>query len=154
MDFYPTDLDMNQRWQVNTFLLKEFVNYDLEKLEKSAKRYTKAVKLKREMEIVSHMEVIKMAKIVAMTTTGCAKNADLLQLVNFPIVIIEEAAEVFEAHLITALSKNTQHLILIGDHQQLKPNPAVYELQQHYNLDLSLFERLVKSGFQYSTLST
>jgi len=52
-----------------------------------------------------------------MTTTGCAKNSELLKGVTFPIVIVEEAAEVFEGHILTALSEKTEHLILIGDHQ-------------------------------------
>jgi superfamily I DNA and/or RNA helicase len=52
-----------------------------------------------------------------MTTTGRAKNAEFLSKVNFPIVIVEEAAEVFEAHIMTSLSKDTKHLILIGDHE-------------------------------------
>jgi hypothetical protein len=43
-----------------------------------------------------------------MTTTGRAKYADYLAKVNFPIVIVEEAAEVFEAHIITSLSQNTR----------------------------------------------
>ena len=36
------------------------------------------------------------------------------------IVIVEEAAEVLEAHTLATLSKACQHLILIGDHQQVK----------------------------------
>jgi superfamily I DNA and/or RNA helicase len=88
-----------------------------------------------------------------LTTTGCAKNADLLKSTNFPIIIVEEAAEVFEAHILTSLSKQTEHLILIGDHQQLRPNPAVYELDKKYNLSMSLFERMVKNNFEYVTLS-
>jgi hypothetical protein len=41
---------------------------------------------------------------VALTTTGCAKYSDLLRKVKFPILIVEEAAEVFEAHILTSLS--------------------------------------------------
>lgn len=32
----------------------------------------------------------------------------------FILVIIEEAAEVLETHIVAALTKNTQHLIMIG----------------------------------------
>lgn len=39
------------------------------------------------------------------------------------IVIVEEAAEVLEAHTIATLSKACQHLILIGDHQQVGQEP-------------------------------
>lgn len=51
--------------------------------------------------------------------SGAAKYRQILQKVEPRIVIVEEAAEVLEAHTITTLSKACQHLILIGDHQQV-----------------------------------
>lgn len=66
--------------------------------------------------------------------------------------VVEEAAEVLEAHIVTALSKYTDHLILIGDHLQLRPNPAVYELAKKFNLEISLFERLIKNQMEYYQL--
>lgn len=87
-----------------------------------------------------------------MTTTGAAIHQELLQKLRPRIVIIEEAAEIFESHLITSLTTDCQHLILIGDHQQLRPSPAVFDLAKNYNLDWSLFERLIKNGYPYKTL--
>jgi superfamily I DNA and/or RNA helicase len=53
---------------------------------------------------------------------------------------------VLEAHVLAALSSQTQHLILIGDHLQLRPKTQEYELsvesRRGFNLDVSLFERL------------
>ena len=57
---------------------------------------------------------------------------------------MEEAAEVFEAHALCTMNKNTKHVILIGDHKQLRPKPATYEIGRHYNLDISLFERMIQ----------
>lgn len=68
------------------------------------------------------------------------------------IVIVEEAAEILEAHLIISLTTKCEHLILIGDHKQLRPNPAVYELAKKYNLEISLFERLIINGYPYKSL--
>jgi hypothetical protein len=34
---------------------------------------------------------------------------------------VEEAAEILEAHVVMVLSPYTEHLVLIGDHQQLRP---------------------------------
>jgi len=45
------------------------------------------------------------------------------------------------------LSPKCEHLILIGDHVQLRPSPSVYKLGQEYHMDVSLFERLVKNDF-------
>ena len=52
----------------------------------------------------------------------------------------------FEAHIVSALSKDCEHLILIGDHVQLKPNPSVYTLAKDYKFDVSLFERLINNN--------
>ncbi len=96
--------------------------------------------------------ILQGAKIIGMTTTGAAKFRQLIQRVDPKIIIVEEAAEVFESHIITSLTRSCEHLILIGDHQQLRPNPHVYELARKYHLDISLFERMVKSGIQCDRL--
>ena len=77
----------------------------------------------------------------------------MLKKVNFPILIVEEAAEVFEAHIVSSLSQQTEHVILIGDHEQLRPNPTVYNLSENYNLSMSMFERLIKNKVEHSTLN-
>ena len=67
------------------------------------------------------------------------------------VILCEEAGEVVESQILTALSRATQHLILIGDHLQLRPQVQTYNLcsessvGQRYNLNRSLFERLVTS---------
>jgi len=81
-----------------------------------------------------------------MTTTGAAKYHSILSDVRPKIVIIEEAAEVLESHIVPSLTSGTQHVIMIGDHQQLRPNPTVYRLAKQYKLDVSLFERLINNS--------
>uniref|UniRef100_A0A1B0A0G3 AAA domain-containing protein n=1 Tax=Glossina pallidipes TaxID=7398 RepID=A0A1B0A0G3_GLOPL len=74
--------------------------------------------------------------IVAMTTTFAARNNFLFRLLRSSIVIFEEAAEILESHVVSCLTPYTQHVIVIGDHQQLRP------YCDQYPLCLSLFERL------------
>ena len=57
------------------------------------------------------------------------------------VLLMEEAAEVLEAHVIASLAPSTQQLLLIGDHQQLRPSAACYELGLKFGLTVSLFER-------------
>ena len=83
---------------------------------------------------------------------GAAKHRDLLYQLQPRITIVEEAAEVLESHIVTSLTPGCQHLILIGDHQQLRPNPTVYDLAKSYDLDVSLFERMVKNGMPFERL--
>jgi hypothetical protein len=55
-----------------------------------------------------------------MTTTGVAKFHSLINRVKPEIIIVEEVGETLESSLIPALSERTKHLILIGDHEQLR----------------------------------
>lgn len=48
-----------------------------------------------------------------------------------------------EPALVSVLSKNVSQLIMIGDHQQLRPQLNSYNLSASYKFDISLFERLI-----------
>ena len=89
--------------------------------------------------------ILRHCAVIGMTTTGAAKYRRLVNRIAPLIVIVEEAAEVLEAHIITSLNQACRHVILIGDHLQLRPNPAVYKLATEYHLNISLFERMVKN---------
>ncbi|KAF9433981.1 hypothetical protein BGZ76_008735 [Entomortierella beljakovae] len=93
--------------------------------------------------------ILRETMVIGMTTNGAAKFQNLVSAVAPKIIICEEAGEVLESHILATLSASTQHLILIGDHKQLRPSIGTYELSsdsargRNFNLDLSLFERLV-----------
>jgi hypothetical protein len=87
-----------------------------------------------------------------MTTTGAARYHRVLQDIGPKIVMVEEAAEIFESHIASALSKHCQHLVLIGDHVQLRPKPNVYKMEREYHMDVSLFERLLKNNVEHVML--
>ena len=107
---------------------------------------------KNEESLMIDAQKIKSYKIVAMTTTGAAKYSTILEQNNFDTVIIEEAAEVLESHILSLLTKKTKQLILIGDHKQLRPKPYNYELETKYNFGISMFERLINNGIPYYSL--
>ncbi|KAK5020741.1 hypothetical protein LTR60_000263 [Cryomyces antarcticus] len=68
--------------------------------------------------------------------------------------MIEEAAETLEAPVIATCLPSLEHLILVGDHQQLRPHCHNKEYEDEpWNLNVSLFERLVKNEVEFSTLS-
>jgi len=92
-------------------------------------------------------------KIIGLTVTGCAKYAHLLKKINYDTIVIEEAAEVLECHTAAILSKKVEHLILIGDHLQLKPKLESYYLETKYQTNISLFERLVNNNYPCVTLT-
>ena len=81
-----------------------------------------------------NLRVLNDANIIGVTTSGLARNIGLLQRLPSKVMLCEEAGEVLESHLLTALLPHLEHAILIGDHQQLRPQIANYGL----SVDLSL----------------
>jgi hypothetical protein len=92
--------------------------------------------------------VLQTADVIGVTTTGLAKRIATLQHVRCKIVICEEAGEVMEPHMVSALLPSVEHFVQIGDHQQLRPQINNYKLSLEsqqgllYQLDRSQFERL------------
>ncbi|KAF4541309.1 Nf-x1 finger and helicase domain protein [Lasiodiplodia theobromae] len=101
----------------------------------------------------NHLEMdlrcLQEAHIIGITTSGLARNLEILRRVRAKVMICEEAGEVLESHTLTAMLPSVEHAILIGDHEQLRPQIQRYDLgREHprgeqYSLDVSLFERLV-----------
>ena len=67
-------------------------------------------------------------------------------------MIVEEAAEILEGQLVAVIPPSVQHLIMIGDHKQLKPVVYFQRLKKRHHLDLSMFERLVNCKLPYRQL--
>jgi type II secretory pathway component PulC len=74
-------------------------------------RWTKSL---NEWKDVESVELLSKAKIIGMTTTGAAKNSGLLQKLGAEAMIIEEAGQVLESHVLTAMTPNLKRLILLG----------------------------------------
>ncbi|KAM0302276.1 hypothetical protein ACHAPM_004267 [Fusarium culmorum] len=136
------------------------------KLARLNKQYNDNVTHKDEIRGDIDLRCLNEADIVGITTTGLARNLNLLRKLRCKVLLCEEAGEVLEAHNLTALLPSIEHTILIGDHLQLRPQIQNYDLQstnprgKQFSLDVSLFERLVEPSHDtavkipYSVLET
>jgi hypothetical protein len=61
--------------------------------------------------------VLNEKRIIACTTTGAAKHGARIRAASPAVVLVEEAGEILESHVLTALGLHTDQLILIGDHK-------------------------------------
>ena len=120
--------------------------------EKKIKKYNELCEKATETQKQIDRYALEGAEVIGMTTTGAAKYQHIIHLVKPKIVIVEEAAELLESHIVSALNAGTQHLILIGDHKQLRPKPNEYDLAKKHNLHISLFERLILNGLSHAAL--
>ena len=94
------------------------------------------------------LHILRQSKVVGITTSGCGSYHELIQRLKPKVIICEEAGEVIESHVLAPITESAEHLILIGDHQQLRPKINEFilssECNEGFKLDISLFERLVQ----------
>lgn len=99
---------------------------------------------------------MRQKKVIGCTTTGAAKHSSLIRAAMPDVILVEEAGEILESHVLTALAPSVKQLILIGDHKQLRPKINNYSLSVEkgdgYDLNRSLFERLIMQGAPHTTL--
>jgi superfamily I DNA and/or RNA helicase len=127
------------------------MRYELDgKLDHALASYNEIKKWVNNITVELNSRVLEQASIIGVTTSGLTRNLKLLCVANVKLLICEEVGEFLEAHMWTALLPSLEHCILIGDHQQLRPQVQYLDLSTEsrsggrYALDVSLFKRLVK----------
>ncbi|PWY66022.1 AAA family ATPase [Aspergillus heteromorphus CBS 117.55] len=104
-----------------------------------------------------HAAVLAKKRIVACTTNAAARYGRALQMAKPDVILVEEAGEILESHVLTAMTPNTEQLVLIGDHKQLRPKVNNYSLSVEkgdgFDLNRSLFERLILRHYPHTSLS-
>ena len=99
------------------------------------------------------LSVCRKGDIIGLTVTGAAKHKELLELIKPSIVLVEEAAQILESHLVASLPTSTKRLIMIGDHLQLQPSTNNYDLLlKNPQFGVSLFEQLIEKQFPFTCL--
>lgn len=146
-NIFDPSFPINERWCLYRGWVKSVcdkISYDIE--SQYDEFDTLSCELKEANNAVD-IQILQDRTIIGITTSKAAESWEILNAVQPQVVIAEEAAEVFESHLLSCLVLGCQQLIMIGDHQQLRPKPSVYELEKHYRLDISMFERLIRNDF-------
>ncbi|KAH9863899.1 hypothetical protein J1614_009831 [Plenodomus biglobosus] len=102
-------------------------------------------------------KILEQKRIIGCTTTGAAMYTEDIRKASPGIVLVEEAGEILESHVLTALTPTTKQLVLIGDHKQLRPKVNNYALTVEkgdgFDLNVSMFERLVNNGVPHTILN-
>ena len=147
----PWELTLVQRVYVIQYLLLERSHFHIKELEKYIALYEENSEARRELDNLHKANILREKMVIGLTVTGACINKEILKQVNPEIIIVEEAAEILESHLIALLGNSVKHLILIGDHQQLKPQ-VDHELEREYSFNISMMERLIRNKLPYATL--
>ncbi|CAD8155058.1 unnamed protein product [Paramecium octaurelia] len=145
--------DVLNPWELNYYDIKQIIKYleylkskeDCLLFEKTYQQFKEMSQTLKNLYDKEEIKKLSKYKIIGVTVASAARHILKLQELNIKVLVMEEAAEVLESHTACILMKNLQHLILIGDHLQLRPQLKCYDLKKQSNIDVSLFERFYQN---------
>ncbi|KAJ6554012.1 P-loop containing nucleoside triphosphate hydrolase protein [Mycena vulgaris] len=108
-----------------------------QRIQTSLKARMYALEMRMLRDVVSKADVI--------CTTCITSASAALNVVDFPVVFLDEASMSTEPASLIPIMKGSRHLALIGDHKQLPPVITSPEAQA-LGLGRSLFERLTEEA--------
>ncbi|CAG8526836.1 2633_t:CDS:10, partial [Gigaspora rosea] len=108
----------SERATLYSFWKEEIQAESFDELDKTQKLFEMKLKEVEEIYNEGRRQILRDCDVIGMTTHGAAKFQNLIRSIGPRIIICEEAGEVLEAHILSALTPATQQLILIGDHNQ------------------------------------
>eukprot|EP00930_Biecheleria_cincta_P067106 TRINITY_DN534_c0_g1_i2.p1 TRINITY_DN534_c0_g1~~TRINITY_DN534_c0_g1_i2.p1 ORF type:complete len:1465 (-),score=368.91 TRINITY_DN534_c0_g1_i2:53-4408(-) len=94
--------------------------------------------------------VFKSVDVVCATCIGCGMGP--MDSRTFPFIVIDEAAQVIEPAVILPLGKGAVQAVMVGDQCQL-PATVLSQEAQSKGLDISMFDRLLSMGMEYTLLT-
>ncbi|KAI5116801.1 hypothetical protein M0805_007013 [Coniferiporia weirii] len=155
-----------ERTLVNAHWVKEYRVYSYQTQRTQRNRFEALVAFHEVLRARQHnrdeeirLQLMRNCDLIGCTTTGAAKLTSLLKGLGPRVMIVEEAGQVLESHVLAGLVDSIDHLILIGDPLQLRPTINNYALSVDnprggdlYRFDMSLMERLSSSGLPMSRL--
>ena len=145
-------LSNEDRWMLYKYWLTKSLAALQKEIQERKKCYGKAQEHYKNVQQVADIKILQRAKIIACTTSRAARDIEILKRVSPKIILLEEAAKIPEHHVVSCLTPSCQQLIMIGDHQQLRPAYNDYDTARQYKINILLFERLIMSQFPYRTL--
>ncbi|CAO2653891.1 Nn.00g106240.m01.CDS01 [Neocucurbitaria sp. VM-36] len=149
-----TMIPVPDRGAIYNYFMREAKKLILAQVREIAKEYNQTVLQRKVGMWEEDVRILRDARIIGCTTTGLSKYRALLSALRPRICLVEEAAETLEAPVTAACFPSLEHLILVGDHQQLRPHTQVRAFEDEpYYLNLSLFERLVWNDVEFDTLT-
>ncbi|KAI9822767.1 MAG: hypothetical protein M1832_003000 [Thelocarpon impressellum] len=147
----PTRLAKISAWR------REIDKEEVATLTKTIQEYNDGVSELAVLFNEKNPEILRTKRIIGCTTTAAAMYTREIQSAAPDVLLVEEAGEILESHVLTALGPKTTQMILIGDHRQLRPKYNNYRISvekgEGFDFNRSLFERLVLKGFPHQVLT-
>ncbi|KAF2092264.1 P-loop containing nucleoside triphosphate hydrolase protein, partial [Saccharata proteae CBS 121410] len=147
-DMIIATFSREERISISDYWFDQQLELTKREYETAAAKWQQATDKIAEIRQGQDLLCLQDAKVIGVTSAGMTSRKKTFDLLKSKVMICEEAGEILEANTIAALYQSLEHVIMIGDHQQLRPHVgwdmSVYNSKgRAFSLDISLFERLV-----------
>ena len=151
LEFYFVKNSNNENLKKN---IEKYMNLSMEQILKELKNYL-VYELLRDQAERKNFIISKQSKIIALTCTYAAINRQKLIDLNFSYhtIIMEESGQILEIESFIPMTlqrkmSNLKRIVLLGDENQLPPIVKSQAIRTQCLYHLSLFSRLLKSGYK------
>lgn len=149
-------LDKTARQEKNGMWIRALLEEQAASLSTHVSQFNQAQKQLDTAWAERTRNILQSKRIIGCTTTAAAMYFEDIRQAAPGIILLEEAGEILESHVLSAMTQETKQLVLIGDHLQLRPKINCYNLMTEkgdgYDLNVSLFERLIRAEYPHTTL--
>lgn len=111
------ELPESRRTVLFTEWQKALLQESIEAFSKISEEYTRSHRRLMGALRSDTASTLRSKRIVGCTTTAAAKYREEIQIFNPDVLLVEEAGEILESHVLLSLGPETSQMILIGDHK-------------------------------------
>ncbi|GAB6026390.1 NFX1-type zinc finger-containing protein 1 [Chamberlinius hualienensis] len=122
LKLHPSMLSEDSRLKLYGYWLKLYRRLKTENLEKLSYKYENCVKQLQEIIRELNYQVLLGSEVVAMTTVAAITYYDLLKLIMPSKILVLEASNIPEAHILPLIGKNCSSMVLVGDLNGVRPS--------------------------------
>lgn len=94
------DLSHEQRYELYNSWLNLFIKDKLKEADTLNSEFNLRANILKELKLQEDLSIMRNSYIIAMTTTGSSRYHSVLKDIVPRIIIAEEAAEIFESHIV------------------------------------------------------
>ena len=111
------NMDKDSRGRHVTKWKDEILKGLIENISVTANKYNGVQNRIDRKYIEKDAAILRNKRVIGCTTTAAAKYREAISQARIDVLLVEEAGEILESHILTALGTDTKQLILIGDHK-------------------------------------
>jgi hypothetical protein len=96
---------------------KDIIEHQAVALYEHVVAFNRTQRTQQQKYSLREIATLQSKRIIGCTTTGAAKYTESIRAARPDVLLVEEAGEILESHIVTALAEEMKQLILIGDHK-------------------------------------